>query len=29
MLQEFLQTWEGLEDGRIQGRVHGQEILID
>jgi hypothetical protein len=23
------QTWEAMEDGRIQGRVHGQEIMID
>ncbi len=29
LLQDFLQTWEELEDGRIQGQVHGQEILID
>jgi len=25
----FLQTWEATKDGRIQGQVHGQEILID
>ncbi len=25
----FLQIWEATKDGRIQGRVHGQEILID
>jgi len=29
LLEDFLQTWEELEDGRIQGWVHGQEILID
>jgi hypothetical protein len=29
MLQDFLQTWEAMENGRIRRRVHGQEILID
>ncbi len=29
LLQDFLQTWEAMEDGRILGRVHGQEIFID
>jgi hypothetical protein len=29
MLKDFLKTWEELEDGRIQGQVCGQEILID
>jgi hypothetical protein len=29
MLRDFLQTWEAIEDGRILGRVCGQEILID
>jgi len=29
LLRNFLQTWEAKEDGRILGRVHGQEILID
>jgi hypothetical protein len=29
LLQDFLQTWEELKDGRIQGQVRGQEILID
>ncbi len=29
MLQDFLQTQEATEDGRIQGRVHGEEIIID
>jgi hypothetical protein len=23
MLQEFLQTWEELKDGRIQGQLNG------
>jgi hypothetical protein len=27
--QDFLQTWEELEDGRIQGQMLSQEILID
>jgi hypothetical protein len=26
---KLLQTWEAMEDGRILGRVCGQEILID
>jgi hypothetical protein len=29
MLQNFLQTWEAMEDGRILGWVCGQEILND
>ncbi len=29
LLQDFLRTWEAMEDGRILGRVHGQEIFID
>jgi hypothetical protein len=29
MLQDFLQTWEATEDGRILGQVRGQVILID
>jgi hypothetical protein len=29
LLQEFLQMWEELKDGRIQGQMRGQEILID
>jgi hypothetical protein len=29
LLRDFLQTWEELEDGRIQGQVRGQEIWID
>jgi hypothetical protein len=28
MLQDFLQTWEEMKDGRIQGQTCGQEILI-
>jgi hypothetical protein len=29
MLRDFLQTWEAMEDGRIPGRVCGQEVIID
>ncbi len=29
LLKNFLQTWERTKDGRIIGRVHGQEILIE
>lgn len=29
MLQDFLQTQEETKDGRIQGQVCGQEILIN
>jgi hypothetical protein len=29
MLKDFLWTWEPIEDGRIQRKVHGQKILID
>jgi hypothetical protein len=29
MLKDFFKTLEKLEDGRIQGQVCGQEILID
>ncbi len=29
MLRDFLQTWEAMEDGRILGRVCGQEVIID
>ncbi len=28
-LWDFLQTWEATKDGRIQGRGHGEEIIID
>jgi hypothetical protein len=28
-LRDFLRTWEAIKDGRIQGRVCGQEIPID
>ncbi len=29
VFKDFLWTWEATEDGRILGRVHGQEILIE
>jgi hypothetical protein len=29
LLQNFLQTWEAMEDGRIPGCTCGQEIFID
>ncbi len=29
LLQNFIWTWEELENGRIQGRMHGQEFLIN
>jgi hypothetical protein len=29
LLQEFLQMWEELKDGKVQGQMRGQEILID
>jgi hypothetical protein len=29
LLQEFLQMWEELKDGKIKGQMRGQEILID
>jgi hypothetical protein len=27
--KNYLQTWEEMEDGKIQGQMCGQEILID
>jgi hypothetical protein len=29
LLQDFLQTWEAMEDGRILRWICGQEIFID
>jgi hypothetical protein len=29
LLQDFLQTWEAIEDGRILRQVRGQEIFIN
>ncbi len=29
LLQDFLQTWEAMKDGRILGQVRGQKIFID
>jgi hypothetical protein len=29
LLHNFLWTWEEIEDGRVQGQVCGQGILID
>ncbi len=28
-VRDFLQTWAATKDGRIQGRVHGEEIIIN